>query len=255
MRALFQYRGLVWNLVSKDLKLKYRDSMLGFFWSLANPLLFIAVYTLAFKYIMHVQTPNYSLFLLAGVLHWNLFAMALSSSTSCIVSNGGLIKKIPFPLETLPVASVLFSLTQYFFALIVLLPVMFLYFHIRPSWPLIALVPMLAFQFVFCVGAGMALATATVFYRDVVHFVELALMLLFWLTPVIYRMSDVPDDLRRWILLNPFAPFILAYQSILCDSRLPDKGIILATALLAAAALGCGILMFRRFRSDFAEEI
>ena len=128
MRTLLAYRELIRNLVVKDLKLKYRDSVLGFLWSLANPLLLILVYSFVFSHILKTTIVNFSYFLLIGILPWNFFAQSMMMSTGSILENGGLIRKVAVPMEVFPVATVLFNLAQFGFALIVFVPMTVLFF-------------------------------------------------------------------------------------------------------------------------------
>src|ERR671910_521718 len=130
MRSVFQYRELVRNLVLKDLKLKYRDSVLGFLWSLANPLLLILVYSFVFGHILRGGPPNFAYFMMVGILPWNFFAQSLMMSTGSILDNGNLIRKVALPMEVFPVATVLFNLAQFGLALIVFLPMSILVFRV-----------------------------------------------------------------------------------------------------------------------------
>ncbi len=160
---LLRYRTLVRNLVFKDLQLKYRDSVLGVVWSLLNPLLLLVVYTVAFKFILRVQTENYTYFLLAGLLPWNFFSSSLIASTQAITGNANLIKKVYFPRETLPIATVLFTFSQLLLALSVFLPALLLVSGVQLHWTAILFLPLLLFHVLFTLGLAFVLATCTVF--------------------------------------------------------------------------------------------
>jgi len=134
VKSLFRYRELIYNLVFKDLKLKYRDSTFGFLWSLANPLLVISVYSFVFGHLIRIGVERFPYFLMIGILAWNFFAQSLMMSTGSILDNGSLIRKVALPMEVFPVATVLFNLVQYFLALIVLFPMAFVVFGVLPSW-------------------------------------------------------------------------------------------------------------------------
>ena len=134
MSSVFRYRELIRNLVLKDLKLKYRDSVLGFLWSLANPLLLILVYSFVFGHLFPGGPPNFAYFLMVGILPWNFFAQSLMMSTSSIIDNGNLIRKVALPMEVFPVATVFFSLAQYLLALIVFFPMALLFFKVSVTW-------------------------------------------------------------------------------------------------------------------------
>ena len=197
MIQVFAYRELIKNLVLKDLKLKYRDSVLGFVWSLANPLLLILVYGFVFTRMLRVGIPNFPYFLIVGILAWNFFAQSMMMSTGSILENGNLIKKISIPMEVLPIATVFFNLVQYFLVLAVFLPMAILYFRIPFSWSLLGFVPILVLHILFTLGVSFLISSATVFYRDVRHFTEVLLMLLFSLTPIVYDIHAIPESMRR----------------------------------------------------------
>ena len=209
MSSVFRYRELIRNLVFKDLKLKYRDSTFGFLWSLANPLLVISVYSFVFGHLLRVGVERFPYFLMIGILAWNFFSQSLMMSTGAILDNSNLIRKVAVPMEVFPVATVLFNLAQYLLALVVLFPLAFVFFGVLPSWSWLAFFPILALHVLFTLGACFVVATATVFYRDVRHFTEILLMLLFWLTPIIYDIrsidtgSAIRDLLESYFVFHP----------------------------------------------------
>lgn len=252
---MFQYRELVRNLVIKDLKLKYRDSVLGFFWSLANPLLLILVYSFVFGHILRGGPPNFAYFLMVGILPWTFFSQALMMSTGSIVDNGNLIKKVALPLEVFPLATVLFNLVQFGFALLVFFPMALLYFRVPVALSWLNFFPILALQILFTLGLCLMVSTATVFYRDVRHFTEILLMLLFWLTPIIYDVQTIPLSLRTAIYVNPFTYFILAYQDALYHNSVSSADKLLVLALLGLVALFVGYTSFAYSKTRFPEEV
>src|SRR5882724_12033699 len=209
MQSLFRYRELIRNLVLEDLKLKYRDSVLGFLWSLANPLLLILVYSFVFGHILRGGPPNFAYFLMVGILPWNFFAQSLMMSTGSILDNGNLIRKVALPMEVFPVATVLFNLAQFLFAMVVFFPMAWLFFKVPVAWSWINFLPVLGLQILFNLGLCFMISTATVFYRDVRHFTEILLMLLFWLTPIIYDIRSITPALQSVIYLNPISFFTL----------------------------------------------
>src|SRR5262245_6512104 len=163
------YRHLLVNIVSKDLKLKYQRSLLGFAWSLLNPLIMIGVYTVAFTYVLHVPTPRFVLFILVGILAWNFFAGAVTSASEAVTSNATLQKSVLFPRTILPFSAVLFNLALYLLTLVVLLPVMLLFYQVTPAPRMLLFPVVLALQVVFISGMVLLLATASTLFRDVKH--------------------------------------------------------------------------------------
>ena len=255
MKSLFRYRELVRNLVVKDLKIKYRDSTIGFLWSLANPLLLILVYSFVFSHILKVDIANFSYFLLIGILPWNFFSQSIMMATGSILDNAGLIRKVAMPMEVFPVATVLFNLAQFGLALIVFLPMGLLLFRVPFSWVTLWVVPLIALHALFTVGVGFLISTATVFFRDVRHFVEIALMLLFWLTPIIYNLISVPEPLRSVIFLNPLSFFTLSYQDILYRQMPLSLPRWSGLVVLATVSMLIGYRVHRLYAGRFAEEV
>ena len=255
MNALLRYRELIRNLVIKDLKLKYRDSVLGFVWSLANPLLLILVYSFVFGHMLRSGPPNFAYFLMVGILPWNFFAQSLMMSTGSILDNGGLIRKVALPMEVFPLATVLFNLAQFLLALIVFFPMALFFFGapVGPAW--LNFVPILALQIVFTLGLCFIVSSATVFYRDIRHFTEILLMLLFWLTPIVYDVQIAPDALRTVLYMNPLTYFILAYQDALYRNSFSPPDRLVVIVVIAFLSLAVGSRIFAVYKARFAEEV
>ncbi len=254
MQSLFRYRELIRNLVLKDLKLKYRDSVLGFLWSLANPLLLILVYSFVFGHILRGGPPNFAYFLMVGILPWNFLAQSLMMCTGSILDNGNLIRKVALPMEVFPVATVLFNLAQYVCALIVFFPMAWLFFKVPVAWSWINFLPVLALQILFTLGLCFFISAATVFYRDVRHFTEIFLMLSFWLTPIIYDVQSAPATLKKVLYMNPFSYFILGYQDALYRNTFSSPEQWLAITSLAIVSVAAGYTLFMVCKARFAEE-
>jgi homopolymeric O-antigen transport system permease protein len=253
--GIMRYRELLRNLVLKDLKLKYRGSVFGFVWSLANPLLMVAVYTLAFTYILQVRTEGFVFLLLLGLLTWGFFASSAMMATGAIVDAGGLIRSAGFPRAILPVATVLFNLAQYLLSLAVLLPLALVIFRVAPS-PAILLFPVfLLLHILFTTGVALTIATATTFFRDVRHLVEIALSALFWTTPIVYAYQNVPEVLRLPVLLSPVSPFVVAYQDIFYYARTPAGPVWLVAFGYASVAFVLGASFFVTCEDQLAEHV
>ena len=252
---LLHYRTLIKNLVFKDLKLKYRDSVLGVVWSLLNPLLLLVVYTVAFKIVLRVQTENYPYFLLSALLPWTFFSSSLIASTQSITGNANLIRKVYFPRETLPIATVLFAFSQLILALIVFLPALVLISGVRIYSTALLFIPLLLLHLLFTLGLAFILSTCTVFSRDVMHLTEVALVLCFWMTPIVYPASMAPPKLQLLFQLSPLAAFAIAYQDVLFWGKVPEPLVLSTLGGWTVVALLGGYAIFRRFSPGFAEEV
>jgi ABC-2 type transport system permease protein len=255
LQSVVSHRELLRNLVFRDLKLKYRGSVLGFLWSLANPLLMVVVYTIAFQYILRNNQPNLPFLLLLGVLAWTFFANAAVMSTGAIIDSGGLVRAVRFPRAILPMAIVLFNLVQYVLTLLVFLPIMLLVLHVRPAGSMLTFPLVLACQVMFTAGVALLLAAATAYFRDVRHLVDVVLPMLFWLTPIVYPLSIVPEGLRPLILLSPMSPFVTTYDRIFIDRAWPEPHVALLSLAYGVLSLVIGSAVFRAVEDDLAERL
>jgi ABC-2 type transport system permease protein len=249
------YRTLVLNLVLKDLRLKYRDSLFGIGWSLLNPLLTLAVYTFAFHTVLQVRMEHYPLFLLVSLLPWTFFSTATLGSTGAVIRNAHLLRKMMFPREVLPLAAVLFAFSQLLLAFLVFLPVVALAGRLQMVWTLPLVVPLLALHLLFASGIALALAPLTVHYRDIAHLTEVALLLLFWLTPIVYPVTLVPSPLQGLVKASPLAAFTIAYQDVLFFGRPPEVQVVGSVVLWTALALFVGAATFARLGPGLAERV
>ena len=255
LRDLLRYRGLIHNLVLRDLKLKYRGSVLGIVWSLLNPLLTLAVYSFAFHTVLRVQMENYAFFLLVSLLPWQFFSNSLLASTGSIVHNAHLIRKVYFPRETLPVSSVLFAFAQLLLAFAVFLPGLLATSERPLRWTLLLSIPLLLLHVVFTTGLALLLSALTTAFRDVTHLTEVTVMLLFWLTPIVYPVTIAPAALQELFKANPLAAFAIAYQDVLFWRRVPETIVLASVLVFPAVALLVGLAVFRRMSPGFAERV
>lgn len=253
---LIAYRTFIRNMVVKDLKLRYQASVLGFFWSMLNPLLMLGLYTVVFSAIMRIPTEeNYTFFLFSGLMPWTFFSGALMASTGSLLGNAGLIRKVYFPHEALPFATVLFHFAQLLLALLVVVPGLVLMTGARLTPVALLAVPLLLLHFTFTVGLAFALSALTTVFRDVAHFTEIALLFLFWGSPILYPAKIAPDSFRVWFRLSPMAAFAIAYQDLLVQHRLPDIEVMVVLVLWTGVALVLGHSLFRRLSPSFAEAV
>jgi ABC-2 type transport system permease protein len=259
---------LLANLVRKDLKVKYKNSTLGFVWTLANPVLYLAVFTLVFGLFLPNNVPNFAVYFMAGLLVWNFFNTATLTATGSVVGNANLVKKVPFPRIVLPLSSVGFAGVHFALQLGVF-AVFLLLLHRQTFGPqLVLALPALAVLLVFTVALSLIVASLNVIYRDVQHLWELALVAWFWLCPIVYAMDTVRDRLSArglfWVyMLNPMAAVITSMQRAIYRDPGPlaaDGYAFYLTWLGVDGAVSLGLLalgvwLFRRFEDNFAEEL
>ncbi len=222
LHDIWNYRDLLTNLVRRELKVKYKNSLLGFVWTLLNPLLYLAVFSVVFTLFLPSGAPRYGLLLLSGLLCFNLFSVGLTAATVSITGNGPLVQKVWFPREVLPLAAVGANLITFCFQSIVLAAGLVL-FRQSPEWSMLWLViPALMVTLMITTGFGLLLSGLNVYYRDVQHFLELGMLTWFWLTPIVYRYNFVGQALRdRWgvgaekfAMLNPMTPVVVSFQRV-----------------------------------------
>ncbi len=260
MNTLLRHRQLIAALTARDLKARYRGSVLGYFWSLANPLLLLAVYTLVFtKFFTGQVVQPYSLFLFSGILPWTFFAAAVLESTNSISSNAGLIKKVMFPAESLPIVVVLSHLVHFALAVPILLAAIGAFAALGKFTitPMLLLAPVLMLlQTLFVAGIAMTVSSASVLFRDLRDIIANLLQLGFFVTPIIYTIDNISSRLLRALLrVNPMTPFVLAYQDIFFFGRFPSVSDTVLVFAYAAGSLLMGFFVFDRLRDTLAEAI
>ncbi len=265
LRELVHYRHLLGQLIILNLKIRYKNSLLGFLWTLLNPLFMMLVFTVVFTIMLpNSALPRFPLFVLCALLPWQFFSTSIMMSTSSILGNAHLVKKVYFPREVLPLSTVLANLVNFALALLVLFGMMV---ALRaPFTPWILLLPLVVLvQLIFTLGWAFFLSTATVFYRDVPMVMDVVMLAWFFLTPIFYPMSILPqsreifgmmvDVQRLAYILNPMASLVASYRVILYDGAPPAWDFFLRTAVTAMAFLLGGYLFFARLSRNIAEEV
>jgi ABC-type polysaccharide/polyol phosphate export permease len=254
VRGLWPYRDLVRNLVIRDLRIKYKGSSLGVAWSLLNPLVMVVVYTIAFQYVIRLQIDRFPVFLLVGLLPWSFFVSTLAQGSGSVADNGALVRKVAFPRLALPVATTTSQLVQFALAFGVFVPIS-LAFGARFSLAL-AIVPLVvALQYLFVLGLALLLATASVYFRDARHLLDVGVQVLFWLTPLVYSLELVPERWRAVVLLNPMAAFVVTYREAVLHASAPPLGVAAILLAWTAGSVGAGLYVFGRHERRFAEII
>jgi lipopolysaccharide transport system permease protein len=253
LSEVLRFRALTYALVRRYLAIRYRGSSLGFFWSLLNPLCLMAVYTLVFHYYIRFESEeHYSIYLFCGLLPWMWIASSITESSSAIVTSGHLVTKSAFPAHVLPAVQVVTNMVHFVLALPVLvLFMMWAGMSLKVTWVQVPLITVLTFFFLYGIAVG--LAALNVFFRDVQHVIANAMSLLFFLCPVVYSASTIPERHRALYMLNPCALIINTYHQAILDGvwvPVSSYGYILLWVLLVNL-IGHGVYDF--YREDFAE--
>lgn len=261
LKPLWAYRGFILGSVKREFQSKYRNSMLGAAWMVLNPLAMIIVYTVVFSQVMKAKLPGvnttfaYSIYLCAGLLTWNLFAEIVGRAQNIFLEYANLMKKLNFPRISLPVIVALNAGVN--FAIITALFLLFLIFTKNlPGWAILGAIPVLVVQVAFSVGLGMVLGVLNVFFRDVGQFFGIVITFWFWLTPIVYPSSILPERVRNLLMdWNPMAPLINAYQRIFVSKLLPDWSTLLIPTILAVGLCILGLRLFRRRSGEMVDEL
>jgi ABC-2 type transport system permease protein len=253
-RALYRYRWLVYELVLRDVIVRYRGSVLGLLWTLITPLLSVLIYVVVFSFFLRINVPNYAAFLIAGLLPWQWFATALAAATNSIVEGRMYLANTvlaPVVLVVVPVAS---SFVHFFlsFAIATLIA---MGLHIHLGWSMAALPLLFAVQAVLTLALALFAATLNVFYRDAQQLVGILLTLVFYLIPIAYPLTLVPARFQEYILANPITILVLGYQSIFYKNEFPNWAHLLYALGVSLVLLFLGRLTFNRYKESFAEYI
>ena len=256
LAELFQYRELLRNLVIRDLKLRYRNSIFGFLWSLLNPILMMVVFTFVFTVLLGNQgIPKFPVFILIGILAWNLHTSCLPSATASVVSAPPLINKIYFPRIMLPASVVLANAVNFLLSMIAFI-IIALVFSVHFTGSLLLFPVILAAQLLFSLGLAFIVSTLNVFYRDAQIILETVILAWFFLTPIFYRMEDLfPSYARLVYILNPLASIIEAYRAVLYLGGTPDLYFLGRTFATCLAVAVIGFAVFQYYAPRLSEEL
>ena len=253
-KELYQYRELLKTNVQKEIRGKYKGSFLGVLWSFLNPLLMVLVYALVFPYIMRTNVDNYLVYLITGVIPWNFFTTCITTGCNCVWINGGIIKKVYFPREILPISVVAAGLINFLIScVIILLFVLFggIGFSIQLLWlPLIAII-----QSALSLGLLFILSAINVYVRDIEYLVGFLLNLLFYATPILYTADMFPESIRWVLYLNPMTTIIESYRNIFYYQQSPALIPLMIVFMVSFIILIIGYLIFKKLERGFAEEV
>lgn len=245
---LIRFRELIELLVLRDLKVRYKRSVLGMFWTLLNPLLQMVVYTVVFSRIMRLGVANYPVFLLAGLLPWTFVSVATTGSAFSLLNNQALIRKVAVPQAVYPVAVVASKLVDLCLSLVPL-AIIAAAVGLPPTVAWVFLPVAVVLAAVFTTGLALAFSSLTVFFRDIRHLIDILFQVWFYVTPVLYPIEFLERIPGRWaalLALNPATPIVRLFQMIVYERRVPDASAVGLATLFAALAFVAGTLLFRR---------
>ena len=258
LQAVWNYRYFILSSIKTEFHSRFARSKFGVFWMVLHPLAQVLIFALILSQIMTAKLPGvesqyaYPIYLLAGMLGWSLFSEILSRLLTVFIDNGNLLKKVAFPKLALPLITIGSALINF----ILLLLMMFIVFAFLGHMPLQALywLPLLAFITIgLSVGIGLILGTINVFIRDIGQFMTIVMQFWFWLTPIVYMSSIIPEKYQGLLLMNPMTGVIMGYQNVLVYDKAPDASLLLYPCILAIVTLVSALIIFRKASEEMAD--
>jgi ABC-type polysaccharide/polyol phosphate export permease len=245
---------LLWNLILKDFRVRYRNMSLGAFWSLLNPLVMTVVLTFVFANIFRSTQPYYPVAVLAGLIPFNFFTLAWSAGTTSLTGNHQMVKRVPIPRELIPV-SVVFANCLHLLIQVGLLLAAALFFGLRPNIYWLWMLPLWAMYIVLVCGLSLATSALNVFVRDMRYVVDSVNMVLFWLVPIFYSFAIIPEQYREIYAFNPIAAFVMALRNMLIDGRAPSASLLWKFTFATTACFFAGWWIFRLLQKRFYDHL
>ena len=251
---LYNYRELLKSNVKKEIRGKYKGSFLGVLWSFINPLLQTIVYTIVFSIIMKNQMDNYLIFVVTGIIPWNFFLTTMIQGMTTVKANAGIIKKVYFPREILPISVVLSGLVNFFISCLIII-LFCLFSGVGLSWHII-LVPFIALiQFFFTLGLVFALSAINIYIQDTEYIIQFVLNMAFYATPILYLPSTLPELFQKVLNLNPMTHILYAYRNAFMYHTVPDIKIMLILVVMSVVVCFIGYKIFKKLEKGFAEQV
>lgn len=255
IKELYAYREMIFSLVRRDLKGRYKGSALGFLWTFINPLLQLGVYTMVFSVIMRNGIEDYYLFLFVALIPWIFFSTSLSGGSSCIWAQQDMVKKIYFPREVLPISFVTSQFVNMMLSLLVVLAVLLVSGKGLNPAALVYLPIIMLVEYIMALSVTMLSSAITVYLRDVEYILGIISMAWQFLTPVMYSVDQVPEEIVPIFNLNPMTPVIIAYRDILYYGQPPKLQTLLHATVFGIVVLVIGSTVFGRLKRHFAESL
>ena len=252
-KEIYAYRQMILSLVRKDLRGRYKGSVLGFFWTFLNPLLQLVVFTIVFSVIMRTNYEQYYLFLFVALVPWMFFASSLQDGSASILREKEMVKKIYFPREVLPIATVTSAFVNMILTFLVVFAVLLISGRGLNPLAILCLPIVMLVEYILCLGVALIVSSLTVYFRDLQYIVGILAMALQYMTPVMYGAEMVPDWALPIFNLNPMTPIVEMYRTILYYGQVPDMVSLFIVVAIGVAFILVGELLFKKLQKGFAE--
>ena len=254
IKELYDYREMIYMMVRRDLRSRYKGSILGFFWTFLNPLLQIMVYGVVFSTIMRVDIEDFYIYLFVGFVPWFMLSSAVNQGAICIQSQSNLVEKIYFPRMVLPLSTVLTCFVNMLFSELVVFAVLLLS-GFGLSGYIIALPPIMLIQLLFVFGIVLVVSACTVYVRDLAHILEIVTMAWFYATPICYTPEMLPEEFRFLLYANPMSGIVDCYRQALYYKEWPDLSMAMLALSIGVVTVFAGGVIFQHLQKGFAEEL
>lgn len=253
-KNIYKYRELLKTNIKKEIRGRYKHSFLGVLWSYLNPLLQLAVYAIIFPIILKTPQENYVIFLCAALIPWTYFSTVINQSTGIIIANANIVQKVYFPREILPISLVSSATVNFLISTVIIIAFMLLY-GMQLTWHIVFYPLILLVQYILSLGFSFVISSITVYLRDLEHLISVAMMMLFYATPIAYSAQAVPPEFASILYINPLAHLIDAYRSIFYYQQVPNLQSL--AILFGVAIVFCivGYMIFNKLQRRFAEEL
>ena len=254
-RELYNYRQMIFSLVKRDLRGRYKGSVFGFLWTFLNPLLQLVVYTFVFSFLLKSEVENYYLFLFVALIPWLFFSTAITGGSGSVLHQSGMVTKIYFPREVLPISHVTSAFINMLYSFIVVFIVIVIARVPVSPVALLYLPVVMIVEYFLALGITMLVSAVTVYFRDLEFILSIFMMAWQYLTPVMYSVDIVPEHLMKIFMLNPMTPITIAYRDILYYAKAPDLSTLLMAIGMSAVFMLIGLWAFGKLKKRFAEEM
>ena len=255
LKEIYEYRLMIYSLVKRDLRGKYKGSVLGFMWTFVNPLLQLLAYNMVFSIIMKAGVDKFYLYLFVGLIPWLFFSAAITGGSTCIIAQKDLIKKIRFPREIIPISFVTSQFVNMLLSFIVVIAVSLISGVKLTVAGILCLPVIMIVEYLMALGIALISSSLTVYFRDLEHILAIVAMAWLYATPICYPESMVPEEYLSLYRLNPVTPIVNAYRDVLYYGRTPDLRTLILAVLIGIVTVLLGILIFGRLQRRFAEEL
>jgi ABC-2 type transport system permease protein len=254
IKKIYFSRNILWDMSKKQLRLKYVGSRLGIWWAVVTPLVLAASINFVFTKALNVNMPNYTFFILSGLMPWLFFSASLTEATNSFITQVSISRQAVFPREFMPFSTVLANFINFLIGLIFLIP-LFIILDPKILWFLLFLFPIMMLHLIFVLGLGILFSLVNVFFRDLSHFLSIAFMIWFWITPIFYSLDALSSPYREICMLNPMSYYVILYQAVLFKAKVPPASLMLTASLISLSTFIIGYILFIKKESVLLKRI